>query len=126
MRGIGFAHYAAHYNMDVPAAVIVNTSGIVLDHVTVAWSASRAVSILDSNAVVTDSTFLYSGATGVHGNAAPGLVFERNRISGSNEQHFSIASSATGQIAGIKVTHTRNAMVRANLVSDNEIGRAHV
>lgn len=119
VRGIGFAHYAAHYNMDVPAAVIANTARITLDHVTVAWSASRAVSILAANAVVTDSTFLYSGATGVHANAAPGLVFERNRISFSNEQHFSIANSATGQIAAMKVTHSRGVLVRDNEVRDN-------
>ena len=120
VRGIGFAHYAAHFNMDVPAIVVANTPDITLDHNTFAWSASRSVSVLASGAIVTDNLMIYSGMAGFHANAADGLIFERNRVAYSNAEHFDITPSPTAQIAGVKITASDNVVVRDNVVVGND------
>jgi hypothetical protein len=119
VRGIGIAEYAAHYNMDVPAMVVANTTNLTFDHDTFAWSASRGLSVFRSGAVVTNDLFLYNGANGIQGNNADGIVIERDRIAYSNEEHFSTAATSTSSIAAVKFTTTHLALVWGNTVDDN-------
>ncbi len=119
VRGIGIAEYGAHYNMDVPAMVVANTTNLTFDHDTFAWSASRGLSVFRSGAVVTNNLFLYNGANGIQGNNADGLVLERNRVADSNQEHFSTVASSTASLAAVKLTTTHNALVWANTVDDN-------
>ncbi len=120
VRGIGIAEYAAHYNMDVPAAVIAGTNNLTFVKDTFAWSASRGLSVLRPGAVVTDNLFLYNGANAIHGNLADGIVVERNRVAYSNEEHFSTAANSQASIGGIKLTPTHNALVWGNTFDDND------
>jgi hypothetical protein len=119
VRGLGFRDYGPHYNMDLPAMVVVTSPNVTLDHDTFAWSAGRGLSVLAAGGSVTDDLFLYNGLNGFHANAADNLDFERNRIAYSNEEHFSIVPSSSAQIGGAKITTTQHAVVRSNLVTDN-------
>ncbi len=119
LRGIGVADYAAHYNFDAPAMVVGNTTNLTFDRDTFAWSASRGLSVLRSGGVVTNNLFLYNGANGLHANLADGLIVQGNRFAYSNQEHFSIALTATASIAAMKVTSSKNVVVKGNTFDDN-------
>jgi poly(beta-D-mannuronate) C5 epimerase len=119
VRGIGFAHYAAHYNMDVPSEVIVNAANVTLDRDTFAWSAGRGLSVFAPGAVVTNNLITNNGINGFHANRADGLVFSGNRVVASNGEHWSIEPTSSASIAGAKITATANAVFRNNVFVDN-------
>ncbi len=119
VRGIGFAHYAAHYNMDVPTMVIVNTPNVTLDRDVFALSAGRGVSVFRSGAVVTHNIFAYNGINAFHANTADGLDFEHNLVVGSNYEHWSIQPTSSASVAGAKITSTNNGVIRGNLFFAN-------
>lgn len=119
VRGIGFEHYAAHYNFDVPAMVVVNTSKISLVNDTFAFSASRGLSVLSTGAVVTDDIFVDNGMNAFHANAANGLDFERNVLQYNNLERFSIVPSASASVAAAKITSTGFLVIKRNVVEDN-------
>ena len=120
VRGIGIAHYAGHYNMDVPAAMIANTPNITFDNNTFAWNAGRGLSMLYSGAVATNNLVIYNGINGVHANNADGLVFTGNRIAHNNIEHFSNAPGSAASIAGFKITSSADAVVKNNLIEGND------
>lgn len=120
VRGLGFAHYSAHFNMDVPAIIVANTPNITVTHNTIAWSASRAISVLAPGSIVTDNLMIYNGMTGAHANSADGMIFERNRVAYSNIEHFDITPSPVAQIAGLKITMSANVVVRDNSFEGND------
>ncbi len=119
VRGIGIADYAAHYNFDVPAMVVGNTSNLTFVKDTFAFSAGRGLSILSPGAVVTDDMFVDNGANGLHANTADGLDFERNYVGFNNFERFSIQPSASASTAGAKITSSGNMVLRGNVVEDN-------
>jgi mannuronan 5-epimerase len=119
VRGIGFAHYGAHYNFDVPAMVIANAKNVTFVKDTFAWSATRGLSVLTQGAVVTDNRFMDNGANGFHANAASGLDFERNVLAYNNFEQFSIQPSASASIAAAKITSSSNMVIRRNIAVGN-------
>ncbi|HEY3834127.1 MAG TPA: right-handed parallel beta-helix repeat-containing protein [Acidimicrobiia bacterium] len=120
VRGIGFEHFAPHYNMDVPAMVVAAAPNVTFDHDTFALSAGRGLSVFRSGTAITNSAFLDNGLNGFHANTADGLEFTNNRVIGSNFSHWSIASTASASIAGAKITSTSNGIVRGNLFAAND------
>lgn len=119
LRGVGIRRFGARATFDVPAAVISTAPGVVFDHVAIAWSASRGISVFAPANVVVDSTIVDNGMTGLHAHGADYLIVARNRIMRNNFEGWSIAPSATGQIAGLKVTLTGRASIVANIIEDN-------
>jgi parallel beta-helix repeat protein len=120
VRGIGFEHYAPHYNMDVPAMVTSNATNITFDRDTFALSAGRGLSIFRPGNVVTNSSFVDNGLNGLHANTADGLIVKNNRILGSNFEHWSIEPTATASIAAAKITSTNNGVISNNVVVGND------
>ncbi len=120
VRGIGFAHYAGHYNMDVPGAVIANTPNVTFDHDTFAWNAGRGLSILYPGSAVADSLFIYNGINGVHANNADGLVFVNNRVAFNNIEHWNHSPGSAATIAGFKITSSSDTIMKNNLFEGND------
>ena len=120
VRGIGIAHYAGHYNMDVPAAMVANTPDITFDNNTFAWNAGRGLSMLYPGAVATNNLVIYNGINGVHANNADGLVFTGNRIAFNNIEHYLHTPGSAASIAGFKITSTADATIKDNLIEGND------
>ena len=120
VRGIGVAHYAGHYNMDIPAAMVANTPNITFDSNTFAWNAGRGLSMLYPGAVATDNLVIYNGINGVHANNADGLVFTGNRIAYNNIEHFLHTPGSAASIAGFKITSSSDALIKDNLIEGND------
>jgi parallel beta-helix repeat protein len=119
LLGIGVSEYGPEFDYRVPAMVVANTTNLTFENDAFDWSASRGLSVLRAGAVVERSSFLDNGANGLHANTADGLLVMYNRFAYSNYQHFSTAPSATASIAAVKITSSRNVVVKKNNVDDN-------
>lgn len=119
LKGIGVAHYGAHFNFNMPGMITSDASGVIFDRVTVSWSAGRGLSIASDNNVVSYSRFLNNGLNGLHSNGSHGLRVVSNRISYSNYERFSIVPSPTASVAAMKITGSTGLSVTKNIVSDN-------
>ena len=118
-KGLGFAHFAAHYNSDVPAMVVATAANMKFDKNTFAWSASRGLSFYGANNVLTDNTFINNGMNGVHSFQTTNTMFKRNRVAYSNFERFSIAPSSQGSVGGAKMTMADRGHYEANIFEDN-------
>ena len=119
VKGIGFAHYASHYNTDTPAMVTSTSDNMVFDHDTFAWSAGRGLAIYATNQTVQNSLFVDNGLSGFHSYRTTGTTFQNNRISFSNFEQYSIVPSAIASIAAAKITYGTQGVYRNNIFSDN-------
>jgi parallel beta-helix repeat protein len=119
VKGIGFARTGSTYDSSAGAMVQSIATGVLFDHDTFAWSATRGLNDYAANSVVTNNLFLYNGSNGFHANTADGLVFQNNRVAFSNAEHFSITPSPYASEGGAKITHTWNGTVIGNLFDDN-------
>lgn len=119
LKGIGIAHYAAHYNSDVPAMVVVSAPNMLIDNTTFAWSASRGLSFYSAYPTITNSLFIDNGMNGVHSYQSSHLVFRHNRLAYSNFERFSILPSSTGSVGAAKMTMASYGLYDNNLFEDN-------
>ena len=112
LRGLGFAHYAAHVTQGM---VKGDAAGLRFENNTFAWSAAAGLSVLGSDAVVRGNTFVYNGQLGLHGHKSNQMLVEQNTINFNNQERF----NTTGAEGGIKVTSARNMTWRDNQVNGN-------
>jgi parallel beta-helix repeat protein len=117
VRGIGFEHWGTTYQG--AAAVVVSTNA-TFDNDTFAWSSARALRIAGANDVVTNSSIIDNGMTGVDTYRATSVDFERNEVAYSNFEHWSIAPSTFAALAGVKAIATSGSVFRHNNFHDND------
>lgn len=112
IRGLGFAHYADQ-------AISVEVPRVTLEKNTFVWNGVHGI-IIGIRGIVTDSivrgnTFSYNGRSALWGNHAHRMLFEGNRLSYNNIEHF----AKTWDAAGIKVLRTDGLIWRNNIVENN-------
>ncbi len=121
VRGVGFAHYGANsINSRVPAMVIVTSPSVSFDRDIFAYSATRALALLGTAPLVTNSVITQNGYTGVTAYKAHGLRFDTNMVTDNNNEHFSNLGSAAAATAGMKLASTDDAVVRNSVFDNND------
>ncbi len=119
IKGIGFAHWGTVYQGGMNVAIMVSAPNVTFDSDTFAWASSRALGVYGANDVVTNSRFLNNGMNGVTAHMVGGFDFENNEVAFSNYEQWSITPSPFAQIAGVKITHATNTVIRGNDFHDN-------
>jgi parallel beta-helix repeat protein len=121
VRGLGFAHFGSHYNTDVAAMVIANSSGMTIDSNTFAFSASRGLAVYGTGATVTNNRFASNGYAAFLAHRADGLVFQHNDVRNSNTEHFVAGNPATSSWGTLKITNSADIVIRDNVLRNNDL-----
>jgi parallel beta-helix repeat protein len=119
VRGLGFAHYAAHANPG-QGAVVGDTESLTFEHNTVAWSAGKGLVVYAPGAVVRGNTFAHNGVAGLDMWHADGAVVAGNHFLGNNRERF-VVSGPVAEAAGAKITRSRRIVLEDN-VSERNVG----
>jgi parallel beta-helix repeat protein len=119
VRGLGFMHYAPHYNPDQSGMVRVDSDGVTFENNTFAWSACVGLQLFGSAAgppsVVRGNTFLYNGQAGLYAWKNVALLIEQNRLAYNNVEHFNPEWSGSG----LKMAEVSGTLFRDNIVENN-------
>ncbi len=117
IRGLGFEHWGATYNGD--AAVVVQAPA-TFDNDTFAWSAARGIQLYGANDIVTNSSIVDNGMSGMNIFGASAVDVEHDEFAYSNYEHWSIAPSKYAEIAGVKNMNTVGSLYRYDTFHDND------
>lgn len=120
IRGLTFSEFAPHWNEDQLAALVVNAPDAVIENNVFTRSAGRSLGVFNTGVTVLNNQVVDNGGTGAIFNRAHDVVVQGNTFSRNNTANFSIANcGAVCTIAGLKMAHTRNALVTGNVFADN-------
>jgi hypothetical protein len=116
VRGLGFMHYAPHYNSDQSCMVRANTAALTFENNTFAWSAMSGLCLYGPNHIIRGNSFLYNGLGGVVGYKAHRTLLDQNILAYNNHQHFKTSWAA----AGAKFARSDDLIWRNNTVDHND------
>ena len=120
IRGLTFSEFAPHWNEDQLAMLVVNAPDAVIENNVFTRSAGRALGVFNTGITVLNNKVVDNGGTGGIFNRAHDVLVQGNIFSRNNQARFAISScDAVCTIAGLKMAHTRNALVTNNVFSDN-------
>lgn len=108
IRGLGFAHYADQ-------GVKIGAPRLTLENNTFAWNGVYGAAIFSTDGIVRGNTFTYNGRQGLFGVSTHRTRIENNTINNNNVENFRKQWDA----AGVKIIKTDGAIVRGNLVANN-------
>jgi parallel beta-helix repeat protein len=113
LRGFGIRRYSP----SVPdmGAVTLERPGARMEHVAITDVSTTAVSVISSNATVSNVYIARAGMLGLHGNHADNLVIARLLAEGNNTERFNQAPVS----GGVKVTRSRVLTVKDSVVRNN-------
>ena len=114
LRGVGVRHYATPLNQ--LAAIRAYSDRLQFENVHVDGNAAAGLSVIGTDTVIRNSTFLDNGQLGVHGNNADGLVVDRSYFEGNNAEKFD--PTQTG--GATKVTKSRRLRFTGNQMLRNQ------
>lgn len=117
VRGLGFLHYAPNYGREL-GAIVVSAPDLTFENNTIAWSATRGLSIHHSRVDVRNNSIVNNGAEGLHGHYAHGVMVDTNRMSFNNQEGFVDSGDATAA-SGAKFTATHDMVMRNNRAESN-------
>ncbi|HZC74167.1 MAG TPA: right-handed parallel beta-helix repeat-containing protein [Jatrophihabitans sp.] len=114
LRGIGIRRYATSLWQMGTVFLGGSIGGDVLRDLAVQDNATQGVSADTPNVTIDHLTSSGNGMTGIHANAADGLIVQNSVIDANNAEHFNVQPAA----AAIKVTRVRGLTIRDNVVSN--------
>lgn len=117
VRGLNFLHYAPTYAQEL-SAIVADAPNLTFENNTIAWSATRGLSIHERGVIVRDNSIVNNGAAGLNGHEAHGASIERNDISLNNRERF-VEAGPGNAAAGAKFTSSHDLVMRNNRAQNN-------
>jgi parallel beta-helix repeat protein len=116
VRGLGFMHYATHYNEN--GTVRCDSSKVTFENNTIVLNGSTGLKVTGADCAVRGNTLAYNGHLGFNGYRADRLLLENNILSYNNQKLYQLSWSA----GGAKFARSGDMSIRDNL-SEQNIGK---
>ena len=120
LRGVGVIGYGTNGTGTNLAMVIVDAPKVTVENVVLAWAATRGIAVYDTDALLHDVVVVNNGLQGIAVDQGDGLIVDGARVAGSNREGFLVASSPNTTAAGMKLTSSRDVVVRDSTFDDND------
>jgi len=120
LRGVGVIGYGTNGTGTNQAMVVVDAPNVTIENAVFAWAATRGVAVYDTDALLHGLVVVNNGLQGIAVDHADGLIVDGVRVAGSNREGFLIASSPNTTAAGLKLTASRDVVIRDSAFDDND------
>jgi nitrous oxidase accessory protein NosD len=115
LRGFGVRRYATSLPMMGTVFIGGRMQGSIIENLVISDNATQGLSVNAPGVTVTQVTSSRNGMTGLHANTADGIVVQDSLFEANNTQGFNAEPSA----GSVKITRTRDVVVRANEIKAN-------